>query len=102
MKIIPRTKLGKWSVVLAAVFVTLMLLFFAMIHLFGQRGGETFFSNLLLTIPVLIAFGSATASCIVGIISFITSKERALLVFVSVIAGLIVTIYGVMELAFPH
>lgn len=102
MNIMPRTKLGKWSVVLAAVFVILMLFFFSMIHLFGQRGGETFFSNLLLTIPVLIAFGSAVASCIVGIISFIAVRERAILVFVSVLVGLLVTIYGVMELAFPH
>lgn len=102
MKIVPKTRLGKWSVVLTAVFVLMMLLFFAMVHLFGQRGGETFFSNLLLTVPVLIAFGSAAASCIVGIVSFIAVRERAVLVFVSVIVGLIVTIYAVMELAFPH
>lgn len=102
MKIMPRTKLGKWSWVLAAVFVLMMLLFLAMVHLFGQRGGETFFSNLLLTIPVLIAFGSAAASCIVGIISFVAARERAILVFVSVIVSLIVTIYAVMELVFPH
>lgn len=102
MKIIPKTKLGKWSVVLIALFVLMILLFFAMIHLFGQRGGETFFSNPMLTVPFLIAFGSAAVSCIVGIISFITARERALLVFISVIVGLIVTIYGVMELVFPH
>jgi len=100
MKIVPRTALGKWSLVLICLFGLMLLLFFVMVNVFDQRGGEHLWSNLLLFLPMLIAALSAAASFVTGLISFF--KERALLVFVSTIIGLLVTIYVVMEFAFPH
>jgi len=102
MRILPKTKLGKWSFALILVFILGMLVFFGMVYLFNQRGGDYFYSNFRLSTPILIAAVAAAASFITGMISFFLSKERALLVFLSVLIGLLVSIYMVMEFSFPH
>lgn len=102
MKIRPTSKLGRVSVHLIVVFLLLMLFFYSMVHLFNQRGGEHFFSNLLLTIPLLLAFGSGIASFITGVLSFFVSKDRSLLMYLSSLAGLLIFVFGVLELIFPH
>ena len=101
MRILPKTKLGKWSFALILVFVLGMLVFFGMVNLFGQRGGDYIYSNLALFLPILFAVLGACASFITGVISFFTSKERSLLVFLSALIGLLVTAYTVMILSFP-
>lgn len=86
--ILPKTALGKWSVGLAISFIV----FFALVSVLGatgQEGGPTFFSNLFLAIPGLIAAVSGFAAFLTGIISIIFLKERALLVFVSSAIGLL-------------
>jgi len=97
MKVLPITKLGKWSTFLLHVFVLMMLFIFALGHLFHQHEGEYFFSNLLLSIPILLAFASGIAAFITGVISFFASKERGLAVLLSSLAGLLVIVYGVIE-----
>ena len=85
--IVPKTALGKWSVGLAISFI----IFFGLVSVLGatgQQGGETFFSNLYLAIPGLIAAVSGFAAFLTGIISIIFLKERAILVFVSSAIGL--------------
>jgi len=102
MTILPKTCLGKWSVWLIVASVLLVLFFFAMTGWFDQRGGEGFFDNLLLTIPMLAAFGCGIVAFAVGLLSFFKPRERAVLVFLSTLIGLLVLIYGVAEVAFPH
>ena len=90
--ILPKTALGKWSIGLAGSFIV----FFALVSVLGatgQEGGETFFSNLYLAIPGLIAGVSGIAAFITGIISIIFMKERALLVFVSTAIGLLLILF---------
>jgi ABC-type uncharacterized transport system permease subunit len=50
----PKTRLGKWSVGLIILFFLLFALFQFLVAS-GQRGGATFFSNLVLAIPILAA-----------------------------------------------
>ena len=103
MKIIltPKTKLGKWSIGLIVSFFAFLWIFYLLVAA-GERGGATFFSNLKLTIPMLIAAGSAVASFFTGLISIIKRKERAILVFISSLIGLLVLIYVILEFSFPH
>jgi UDP-N-acetylmuramyl pentapeptide phosphotransferase/UDP-N-acetylglucosamine-1-phosphate transferase len=49
----------------------------------GQGGGDTFFSNLTLGIPGLLAGVSAVSAFLTGIISIIKSRERSVLVFLA-------------------
>lgn len=96
-----KTVLGKWSV----KFITIFILFLAMFYLiisFGQRGGDTFFSNFWLTTPILIAGASGILAFITGIISIIKDRERSVIVFLSTALGLFVLIFILGEILVPH
>lgn len=96
----PKTVLGKWSVGLIVVFflsLALLLLFI----LFNQRGGETFFSNPILAIPVFLMGISGVTGFFAGIFSIIESKERAVLVFLSTAVGFLVLLFAIGEILLP-
>jgi len=88
-RILPKTALGKWSVGMAISFIVLFALM-SILAATGQEGGETFFSNLYLAIPGLLAFVSGIAAFLTGIISIIFMKERAILVYVATAVGLLI------------
>ena len=97
----PTTTLGTWSVRLTAAFILVLILFSAILAS-GERGGEGFFSNLSLAIPMLIAAILAVSSFFTGIICIIRNKERAVFVFVSTSIGILVMLWGLAEIIFPH
>jgi hypothetical protein len=103
MKIIalPKTRLGKCSLWL---IVTLVILFisFQLLVVSGQRGGETFTDNLILSIPILLAGISGILGFVTGLVGIIKSKERSILVIFSTIIGFFALIFIIGELAFPH
>jgi cytochrome bd-type quinol oxidase subunit 2 len=97
----PRTTLGNWSVRLMVVSI----LFFIVLTVFiasGQRGGDTFFSNLSLALPMLIAAILAVCAFFTGILSIIRNRERAVFVFISTALGFFVLFWGFAEIVFPH
>jgi len=68
----------------------------------GQTGGDTFFSNPWLAVPILLAGGAAIAAGIVGLICILTHRERSLPVIATVILGAIVLAWTIVEIAIPH
>ena len=92
---LPITYLGKWSVGLITAFLVFLILFFLILLLGGEKGGATFFSNLKLAIPMLLAGISGVASFISGVISIIKSKERSLSVILATLLGLFVSFWVV-------
>jgi predicted Abi (CAAX) family protease len=99
--ILPKTALGKWSIGLAISFIILFVLV-SVLGATGQQGGETFFSNLFLAIPGLLAAASDIAAFFTGIISIIFMKERAFLVFASTAIGLLVVAFILGDILFPE
>lgn len=97
----PKTSLGKWSVRFILVFFGLLATFYLLVAS-GQRGGETFFSNPLLSIPILGAGISGAASFFTGIISIFKQKERSILVYLATAIGLSVLLFALGEILFPH
>ena len=97
----PKTTPGKWAVGLIIVFVVL-LASFQLLVASGQRGGETFFSNLILTIPMLIAGISGVSAFATGLIGIIRSRERSIAVYLATLIGLLVLLFVVSEIIFPH
>jgi len=97
----PKTTLGKWSVALIIVFIVLLGVFQLLVAS-GQRGGETFFSNLILTIPMLIAGVSGISAFVTGLIGIIKSRERSVIVYLSALIGLFVLLFWIGEIVFPH
>jgi len=97
----PKTKLGKWSAGLFGAFVLVMILFYLLIG-GGQTGGDTFFSNWVLAISILLAAACGVGGFIVGLVAIIKKRERNWLVFIAVGIGAFVTFFFAAELLFPH
>jgi len=95
---IPKTHLGQWSIWLITVFIVSFIVVIAS----GQRGGATFFSNLALSIPMIIAGISALLAFFTGIIGIIKSKERSVLACSSTIVGFFILLWVSAEILFPH
>jgi len=101
MKIHMNTKLSKlslYSIILFFAFFSLFLLFIKL----GEKGGQTFFSNLKLTIPFILAAASGIFSFFTGIISILKNKERSVLIFISTGIGAFVLFWILAEVLFPH
>jgi hypothetical protein len=98
---LPKTHLGKLSLKLIISFFIFMGIFFLFINM-GERGGKTFFSNLKLTIPFLIANISAIISFFTGTISITKKKEKSILVILSTILGFLILLWFGAEFLFPH
>ena len=82
MSLKPKSTISKRSTGLIIAF----FLFFAVFGILvasGQRGGDTFFSNLALTIPMLLAAVSGVSAPVTGIIGIMKSRERSVLVFLA-------------------
>ncbi len=96
-----KTHLSKLSVGYILSFFIFLGMFYLTI-LLGERGGQTFFSNLKLTIPMLIATASAISSFFIGIIAILKNKEYSILVILSTIIGFLVLVFTILEFSFPH
>lgn len=99
--VLPKTSLGKWSI----GFILALILFFVLFIIFvvsGQRGDDTFFSNLLLAVPMLLGATCGEAALVTGLIGIIKSKERSILVYLAIFIGLEILVFGLSEFLFPH
>lgn len=99
--LLPRTTLGRVSVWFLVVGLVSFALFWIAIAA-GQRGGETFFSNLWLTIPYLAWALASIAGGGVGVAGMVRDRERAVLVWLAVVVGALVLWWAGAELLFPH
>ena len=97
----PKSYQGKWSIGLIIAFFVFLGIFFLFIKA-GERGSETYFSNLKLTIPFTLAWLSAIASFIVGLISIIKNQERSAFVYLPVLLGFLILLWVIAEILFPH
>ena len=97
----PRTLLGRWAVGLIVAFFFFLSLFL-IIAASGARGGDTFFSNLALALPMLLAACCGVAAFITGLVAIIRSKERAIFVMIATVLGFNVLVFGLGEILFPH
>lgn len=81
----------------AVAFLIFYGLFLALVAS-GEKGGASFFSNPVLTVPVLLAGISGIAAFIFGIFAIIRDGERAFFVFISTLLGLLITFFVLGEL----
>ncbi len=100
---LPKTALGKWSVGLIVASPLFFLL--TMLILIASGGGEdieTFFENLAIAIPMMLAGICGISAFFTGIISIVKSKERSTSVLVATILGFLILFLVSMEVLFPH
>ena len=101
VSLLPNSHLGKWSAGLIAASVVCFVAFQLLVAS-GQRGGETFFSNLVLTVPILLAATSSVIAFFTGLICVIRNRQRSILVFLAILVGLFVLLFWLAEVIFPH
>ncbi len=99
---LPKSKSGKWSLICFAAEVILMVIFYSIIAIFNTKGGDTFFSNPELAIPLILAWLSGAVSFVLGCISLIKGKPKSILVLVVSIVTLLTTVYGILEVTASH
>ncbi len=97
----PKSNPGKWAIRLILCFFVFLGIFFLFVNL-GERGGNTFFSNLKLAIPILIAGISGVGSFFIGVVSIIKNKEFSLSVFLAALIGFLVLIWILAEILSSH
>ncbi len=97
----PSTRLGWWSVGLVVGFLVFFGTFQTLVAS-GQRGGETFFSNPWLALTILPAAGSALAAGAAAAGAIFWRHERSFLCFLALLLGLVVMVFVLGEIVFPH
>ncbi|HOJ11273.1 MAG TPA: hypothetical protein PK733_11860 [Clostridiales bacterium] len=83
--LVPKTALGKWSVILSIAFIVFIAL-----------KTQSFFP-----LPSFSIAALGLAGFVVGIIAII-KKDRALLFFIPILVGLVIILWIAGELIYPH
>ena len=86
MRLLPTTKLGKWALWLSVAFIILI----------------TIKIVLWLPLPTFVLAVLGIAGFIVGMIAIIKDEDRAVLIFVSILVGILIILWTVLEFVFPH
>jgi len=104
----PKTKLGRWSVILIPLMFVLFFIGSSLTNTLyeGVSAGGTIlkdiFARPVLALSMLIGFAAGVSALVLGLISIIKKKERALLVYLSTLVGAGLTVFLIAEIAFPH
>lgn len=101
LNFVPKTFLGKWSVGFILAFVFSFSIFNLMI-IAGQRGGEKFFSNLMLAIPGVLMALFGIFSFFTGIVGILLKKDHSIFVISATIVGFLILLFCLCEILFPH
>ena len=97
MKIVfwPRERFGKAAIALFVSMVICVSYFLLMVNVFGQRGGQTFFSNLNLSIPMLVGWLCGLLSFVLGTVVLFKHKVFAVLLMLTTLISFLTTLYGI-------
>ena len=92
----PTTRLGWWSIGLAAAFALLFAWFWTLRD--SPRGGDTFFSNPWNTLRILVAGASAIGGGVTGLLAVWRKHECSIFLFAPVLVGTLVTLLVAVQL----
>lgn len=107
-RIIPRNRIGRWSVGLIAVMPILFVIgsSFSDSLYKSVPAGHTILADIaarpLLALTMLAGMAVGISGFITGLMAIVKQKENAFLVYISTVIGGLLTLYLVGELAFPH
>ena len=109
ISILPKTCLGKWSVGLVAAFILISVVNGLLTPPRPSPGAPVLPPSMAVVamgisrmVVLIIGLASGIAAFVTGLISIIKSRERSILVFLAVIVGLLVLIFCLGEVIFPH
>ncbi len=91
MQLYSKTTAGKWAAILALLFIALMAI---------KLSALTMLIRLPLPTPFLAMIG--VVGFLMGIISIVKNKDRAILTLLSISIGLLIILWTAAEIAFLH
>ena len=91
----PQTKLGKWSVWLNACFLIVIVVSVILVNVFGILSYDDIWWDV--TVNVFLA---SIAAFVLGVIAIRKHKERSVLVYISVIIGLLAILFILLHSLF--
>jgi hypothetical protein len=97
----PTTMAGSLAIGLEAAFVGCFLLMQLLVAL-GERGGDTFFSNIWLSSTALAGGAAAIAGGLSAVFAIVRRRERSILVIAAGLLGGLVLFFLAGEVLFPH
>ena len=107
-RIIPTTKLGKWSVglIVAMPLLFLISIFFKDILYPSIPAGATILADIVtrpaLTLTMLAGMVAGISAFITGLLAILRQKDYTLLVYLSSILGAFLVLFLMGEILFPH
>ena len=89
MKIKPETKLGKWSVWLNTFFLIVIAISVFLVNGLGILSYDDHWWDI--TVPIV--FSASIATFVIGIIAVGKNKDRSVLVYLSILIGLLTILF---------
>jgi hypothetical protein len=97
---LPHSRSGRWSVVLAGVSVTCILLLVLVVYVLGLvEPADSYTDDAAQAAWGLLIWASAVASFVVGVVAIARQHERSLLVMAAVLLGLLPVVLLISEIA---
>jgi hypothetical protein len=96
----PQSRMGRLSVMLASAVAGFGLIF--LMFAAGMSGGDSFFDNLWLAVPVVLAGASGFGAAVTGLYALIARHERSMYVFVATLVGVFVIFMFIEEVLIGH
>ncbi len=107
MSLIPKTILGKWSIVLIVAIPVFFYIGMSFVGFYESvPAGKTIPHDIVVrpgvALPMLAGFISGIAAFFVGIIGITRKKDHSVFVFLSTAIGFLVLLWCLAEILFPH
>jgi hypothetical protein len=99
----PRTRLGRWAVSLAAVFIAMWIINTLVFMPMGYNSDPTpWWQTTLLPFYGIFMILCALGGAVLGLIAVISGRERSWLVWLTFLPGAFMLFFLVGEFLFPH
>jgi len=89
MYLMPKTRLGKWSVWLNVFFMIVIITSIILVNVLGILSYNDHWWDV--TVPLV--FSASIAAFVIGIIAVRKNKERSVLVYLSILIGLLTILF---------
>jgi hypothetical protein len=86
MRLLPKTRSGKWALGLCVAFIILIT-----VKIIG-----------FLPLPTFAVAAIGLAGFITGIAAIFKNKDRAILTFLAILVGIVIMLWTALEFIFPH
>ncbi len=101
LSLVPSNRSGLWALGLTVISLLALVVFYLFVAA-GQTGGETFTDNLLLTSSILTVAVAGIGGLIAALYAIVRWRELALLLAIPILWGLIVLMFALGEILYPH